>query len=70
MNKFRLSRRYHFMLTDTDEVTTLLFLRQFNIFKHGFNIIVGTQCHRRVHHITRQMRRETLNEIAYANVTT
>lgn len=43
----------------------LLFLRQFNIFKHGFNIIVGTQRHRRVHHITRQMRRETLNEIIH-----
>ena len=24
MNKLRLSRRYHFMLTDTDEVTTVI----------------------------------------------
>ncbi len=24
MNEFRLPRRYHFMLTDTDEVTTVI----------------------------------------------
>lgn len=45
--------------------TVILLFRQLYILKHRFNFFIRTQRHRRIHHITRQMRRKTLDKIIH-----